>query len=166
MVLPTSRLNAIATETFRQSREQAKKTITAPFGGVLSFIKDTEDVEGISTLFDSRAIPSKPAEKSSKFAMLYKGMGFISLGKSTLPELGLTGTTEPLATGPTCNSWNTDYSTGGTSGVSAALVAGVVTIAHGNDGGGSILIPAACCGLAAGLPCVAESEAGPSHLTA
>ncbi len=142
------RLNAIVTETFRQSREQARKKITAPFGGVPSFIKDTEDVEGIPTLFGSRAIPSKLAEKSSKFAMLYKKMGFICLGKSTLPELGLTGTTEPLATGPTCNPWNTDYSTGGSSGGSAALVAaGVVPIAHGNDGGGSIRIPAACCGL-------------------
>jgi amidase len=141
-------LNAIATETFEQALEQAAKPIKSPFGGVPSFIKDTEDVKGIPTLFGSRAIAGKPAEKSSKFAMQYNAMGFISLGKSALPEFGLTGTTEPVSTGPTCNPWNTDYSTGGSSGGSAALVAaGVVPVAHGNDGGGSIRIPAACCGL-------------------
>ena len=72
----------------------------------------------------------------------------VSLGKSTLPEFGLTATTESLATGSTHNPWNLDYSTGGSSGGAAALVAaGVVPLAHGNDGGGSIRIPAACCGL-------------------
>ncbi|MCG8685948.1 MAG: amidase [Desulfobacterales bacterium] len=141
-------LNAIAMETFQKSLNESKGNIAGPFGGVPSFIKDTEDIKDIATRFGSRAIPDKPAEKNSRFAMLYKKMGFISLGKSTLPELGLTGTTEPLATGPTCNPWNTDYSPGGSSGGSAALVAaGVVPIAHGNDGGGSIRIPASCCGL-------------------
>ena len=141
-------INAIATETFEQALIQGRNSINAPFGGVPSFIKDTDDVEGLPTFFGSRAISNKPADKSSKFVMLYDAMGFINLGKSTLPELGLTGTTEPLATGPTRNPWNLDHSTGGASGGSAALVAsGVVPIAHGNDGGGSIRIPAACCGL-------------------
>ena len=141
-------INAIATETFEFALNQIKDSSITPFRGVPSFIKDTEDVKGIPTLFGSRAIANKPVKKSSKFVKFYSDMGFRILGKSTLPELGLTCTTEPLATGPTRNPWNLDCSTGGSSGGSAALVAsGVVPIAHGNDGGGSIRIPAACCGL-------------------
>ncbi|MBW1812361.1 MAG: amidase [Deltaproteobacteria bacterium] len=141
-------INAIATETYELALNQIKDPRDTPFRGVPSFIKDNEDIKGIPTLFGSRAIANKPAKKSSKFVTLYNNMGFRSIGKSTLPELGLTATTEPLATGPTRNPWNLDYSTGGSSGGSAALVAsGVVPIAHGNDGGGSIRIPAACCGL-------------------
>jgi amidase len=141
-------LNAIATETFEQALIQAGQSINAPFGGVPSFIKDTDDVEGVPTRFGSRAVSGKPAEKSSNFVTQYNAMGFVTLGKSSLPELGLTATTEPLVNGATRNPWNLDHSTGGSSGGSAALVAaGVVPIAHGNDGGGSIRIPAACCGL-------------------
>lgn len=141
-------INAIATETFELALHQIDDPGDAPFRGVPSFIKDNENVKGVPTLFGSRAIAGKPAEKSNKFVKLYDNMGFRNLGKSTLPELGLTGTTEPLATGPTRNPWNLDCSPGGSSGGSAALVAsGVVPIAHGNDGGGSIRIPAACCGL-------------------
>jgi amidase len=75
-------------------------------------------------------------------------LGFTVLGTSTMPEFGLTATTEPHLGGPTRNPWNPAHSTGGSSGGAAALVAaGVIPIAHGNDGGGSIRIPAACTGL-------------------
>ncbi|MEZ5914089.1 MAG: amidase family protein [Parvularculaceae bacterium] len=71
----------------------------------------------------------------------------MSLGKTTTPEFGLTATTEPVSTGKTRNPWNTEHSTGGSSGGAAALVAaGVTPIAHASDGGGSIRIPASCCG--------------------
>lgn len=74
--------------------------------------------------------------------------GYICLGKSTLPEFGFNASTEPAQGDPTRNPWNLDYSCGASSGGAAALVAaGVVPIAHANDGGGSIRIPAACCGL-------------------
>jgi amidase len=141
-------INAIVTETFERARNQHETPETGLLAGVPSFIKDTDHVKGVPTLMGSRALPNKPADVSSSFVEQFLSVGLVSLGKSTLPEFGLTATTESLATGSTHNPWNLDYSTGGSSGGSAALVAaGVVPLAHGNDGGGSIRIPAACCGL-------------------
>lgn len=141
-------LNAIATETFEQARNQHNVLESGLLAGVPSFIKDTDQVKGAPTLMGTRAVSEKPADFSSNFVEQFLSVGLVSLGKSTLPEFGLTATTESLATGSTHNPWNLDYSTGGSSGGSAALVAaGVVPLAHGNDGGGSIRIPAACCGL-------------------
>ncbi len=119
-----------------------------PFAGVPSFVKDNEDLAGLPTRQGSRAVPSVPAARSSAFVDQYLGLGFSVLGKSTMPEFGLTATTEPLLGGPTRNPWNPAHSAGGSSGGAAALVAaGVTPIAHANDGGGSIRIPASCCGL-------------------
>jgi len=141
-------LNAIATETFELACSQHNDPETGLLAGVPSFIKDTDHVKGAPTLMGTRALPNKPTDVSSKFVEQFLSVGLVCLGKSTLPEFGLTATTESLATGSTHNPWNLDYSTGGSSGGSAALVAaGVVPLAHGNDGGGSIRIPAACCGL-------------------
>jgi amidase len=142
-------INGISTKAFELALDETGTFNGNPFfKGVPSFIKDNDDVKGLPTLYGSRSVTNKPVQKSSEFVELYNSLGFRNLGKSTLPELGLTCSTEPLATGPTRNPWNLDHSTGGSSGGSAALVAsGVVPIAHGNDGGGSIRIPAACCGL-------------------
>ncbi len=146
--LVNPRLNAIVTETFDQALEDVKEMKSGPLTGVPSFIKDTDDVKGVPTSYCSRALPERPARKSSKFVEQFLSVGLVSLGKTSLPEFGLTATTESLAHGATHNPWNLDHSTGGSSGGSAALVAaGVVPLAHGNDGGGSIRIPAACCGL-------------------
>ncbi len=141
-------LNAIVTDTFQLARKQAEQKRTGALAGVPVFIKDTDDAPGAPTLFGSRAAPAKVKQSASPFVEQLLSLGVISLGKSTLPELGLTATTEPLLTGPTRNPWNPRHIAGGSSGGSAALVAaGVVPIAHGNDGGGSLRIPAACCGL-------------------
>jgi len=121
---------------------------TGPFAGIPTFVKDNEDIAGMVTTMGSRAIPRVEAGHDSRFVTQFRELGFGALGKSTLPEFGLTATTEPLSTGPTRNPWNLDHSTGGSSGGSAALVAAqVVPIAHANDGGGSVRIPASCCGL-------------------
>ena len=105
------------------------------FKGIPSFIKDNDDVKGLPTLYGSRSVTNKPAQKSGEFAELYNSLGFRNIGKSTLPTLGLTCSTESLATGPTINPWNLNHTPGGSSGSAAALVAsGVVPISHGNDG--------------------------------
>ena len=141
-------INGIVTETYDQALEQAGQARRGPFAGVPSVIKDTDPLTGVPTMMGSRAFPGAVAKKSSRFVEHFCNLGFISLGKSNLCEFGLTATTEPLLSGPARNPWNPEHSTGGSSGGSAALVAaGVVPIAHANDGGGSIRIPAASCGL-------------------
>ncbi len=114
-----------------------------------SFIKDLNDYRGWPTRNGSRAFARAPAAKANeRFVDAYAQMNINPLGKTTTPEFGLMCTTEPLAGGPTRNPWNPDFSPGGSSGGSAAAVAsGVVPIAHANDGGGSIRIPANLCGL-------------------
>ncbi|MCP4134760.1 MAG: amidase [bacterium] len=141
-------LNAIVTETFDLAMMQARENLSGSFAGVPTFIKDNEDIIGSPTLFGSCAVRSDKKKKSSQFVEQFLSMGVVCLGKSTMPEFALTVTTEPVLSGLTHNPWNSDYSTGGSSGGAAALVAsGVVPIAHSNDGGGSTRIPASCCGL-------------------
>lgn len=121
---------------------------TGPLAGIPTFLKDNEDLVGRPTRFGSAATPDTAATDTSPFAKQLQALGLSIVGKSALPEFGLTASSESLGTGPTRNPRNPDHSAGGSSGGSAALVAaGVVPIAHANDGGGSIRIPASCCGL-------------------
>ena len=141
-------LNAIVEPMPARARTMAAGNPTGVLAGVPTYIKDTDPIEGQPCRIGSRAIPSAPSPESSPFVIQYESTGVIPLGSSTLPEMGLTGTTEPILTGATRNPWSLDHSTGGSSGGSAAMVAaGVVPIAHANDGGGSIRIPASACGL-------------------
>jgi len=142
------------------------------FSGVPTFIKDTDDVEGLPTSLGSRATPRVAATASSMVVQQLDSLGMVTLGKSTTPEFGLTATTESTLMGATTNPWNINHSSGGSSGGSAALVAsGVVPIAHGNDGGGSIRMPASCCGLVGLKPSRGrlvdppEAEKAPVNLT-
>ena len=141
-------INAIATECFEQAVSQSNRLGNGYFSGVPTFIKDNMPVKGLPTQHGSAANKAKPEKKHGPYTQQYINQGFSVLGKSSLPEFGLNATTEPVHGAPTRNPWNIEYSTGASSGGSAALVAaGVVPIAHANDGGGSIRIPAACCGL-------------------
>jgi amidase len=141
-------LNAIAFKSYASARKAAQQSLGGPFAGVPTFIKDAEEVTGEPAGFGSRGFPGYKSKSQTPFIDSIFALGVVSLGKSTLPEFGFTATTESSAKGATRNPWNTDHSTGGSSGGAAALVAARVTpFAHGSDGGGSIRIPASCCGL-------------------
>lgn len=143
-------INAVQLACYERARQAAATAPTRSgfFAGVPTFVKDNTDVRGLPTNHGSAALDTPPARRSDPYARQFLSQGFIVLGKSTLPEFGLNATTEFIGREPTRNPWNPDYSAGASSGGAAALVAaGVVPLAHGNDGGGSIRIPAACCGL-------------------
>lgn len=140
-------LNAIALRMYERARKGGNLSKGGLYG-VPTFLKDNDGVKGYPTQMGTGAFKSPNAKKNSQFADQFLSTGLNLLGKSTLPELGLICTTENPKWGITRNPWNTDYTTGGSSSGSAALVAsGVVPIASANDGAGSIRIPAAICGL-------------------
>ena len=116
--------------------------------GVPTVVKDNEALAGYPTSDGSNATSTRPAAASSPWVAHALTLGLSPVAKTALSEFGLTATTETLRNGATRNPWNVARSTGGSSGGTAALVAaGVVPLGHGNDGGGSIRIPASCCGL-------------------
>jgi amidase len=141
-------LNAVQLADYERALAEAAKLPTGLFAGVPTFVKDNTDLQGLPTGHGSRAVPRIPAAADGAFARQFLSLGFTVLGKTTLPEFGFNCSTEYQGSPPTRNPWHTGYSCGGSSGGAAALVAaGAVPIAHANDGGGSIRIPAACCGL-------------------
>jgi len=156
-------LNAVVTEMFTQGRETAKHSNGGAFAGVPFLLKDINgDYEGVPTQFGSRFLAGNPATHDATLTKRFKEAGLVCLGKTNVPEFGLLPITEPALYGPARNPWNTDYSTGGSSGGSAAAVAaGIVPVAHANDGGGSIRIPASCCGLVGLKPTRARNPIGP-----
>jgi amidase len=118
------------------------------FFGVPTFVKDNTDVRDMPSNHGSEAFVARPAKRDAAYTRQYLSSGMTVLGKSRLPEFGFSASTEFMTQPATANPWHTDYSSGASSGGAAALVAsGVVPIAHANDGGGSIRIPAACTGL-------------------
>lgn len=120
-----------------------------PFDGVPFVLKDLGLlINGTVTTFGSRLFANSIADHDSEVASRYKRAGLVIIGKSNTSEMGLVATTEPALFGPTRNPWDITRSAGGSSGGSAAAVAsGIVPAAHATDGGGSIRIPASCCGL-------------------
>jgi amidase len=119
-----------------------------PFAGVPIAVKDNKPVAGMPITMCSDLFGDVVARHDAFVVRRLRDAGFVIVGKTRLPEMGILPTTEPRRFGPTRNPWSPDRTPGGSSGGSAAAVAaGMVPIAHGNDGGGSIRIPAACCGL-------------------
>ncbi|MCF6293081.1 MAG: hypothetical protein L3J04_06790 [Robiginitomaculum sp.] len=142
-------LNFIVNPTFEQARERAASTLPAgPFSGVPTMTKDLTATKGVRAAFGSRAFAEYVPKRNARFANVMQGAGLVSIGKSATPEFGFLPVTEPLMFGPTRNPWNSGHTCGGSSGGAAVAVAtGVVPLAHASDGGGSIRIPASCCGL-------------------
>jgi len=143
------RINAVVTEFFDRAREMAKGSLPdGPFAGVPSLAKDLDDLAGTRNTFASRLYADNISATTEPLLAAYEQAGIIFLGKSNAPEFGLLPTTESLLLGPCRNPWNLDHSTGGSSGgAAAAVAAGLVPFAHANDIGGSIRIPASCCGV-------------------
>ncbi len=159
-------LNAVVRPMYDQGRETASKTGTdKPFAGVPFLLKDLMfDYAGVPTSMGCKSYQNVILDHDSEMVARFKESGVVILGKTNTPEFGLMGITEPQIFGPCRNPWNTDHTPGGSSGGSAsAVAAGVVPFAAGGDGGGSIRIPAACCGLFGLKPSRGRNPSGPDH---
>jgi amidase len=163
-------LNAVITPLFDKARAQAQEARggslpDGPFRGVPFLLKDLVCATGGDPIYDGMRLLRDArfvAPYDTYLAAKFRAAGFICLGKTNTPELGLNGTTEPEAFGPSRNPWNPARSTGGSSGGSAAAVASrMVAVAHANDGGGSIRIPASECGLVGLKPSRGRVSLGP-----
>ncbi|MCC8951891.1 amidase [Bradyrhizobium sp. Pear77] len=143
------KLNAVNLTMAAEARARAKQSLVGPLAGVPLLIKDAiQDYAGFPTSNGSRAFRHIIPEQHSTFVQRLIDAGAVIIGKSNTPELALKGVTDPKAFGVTRNPWDLSRTPGGSSGGSAAAVAaGIVPMAGANDGGGSIRIPAACCGL-------------------
>ena len=139
-------LNFLVTDCFERAR--ATTPADGPFTGVPMLVKDLNETAGVRTTFSSRAFANYVPTNDAAVVRRMKDAGFVIIGKSNTPEFGITAVTESDLNGACRNPWNLSRTPGGSSGGAAsAVAAGVLPLAHGSDGGGSIRIPAACCGL-------------------
>lgn len=159
-------INAVVYTMFDQARKESDKVdVKLPFAGVPILLKNaSQEIKGQPMTFGSKVLKGNLAAEDSEFVRQLRDTGMIFLGQTNVPELALMGVTEPTHYGPTRNPWNHDYTPGGSSGGSAAAVAsGMVPIAGANDGGGSIRIPAAFCGLFGLKPTRGRVPIGPNR---
>jgi amidase len=159
-------LNAVIHRRFDAARREAAGPLPdGPFRGVPLLLKDLHCAQagephhcGMKALKEA----GWRADHDNAVVGRFRRAGFVIVGRTNVPELGTTITTEPAAYGPTRNPWNANHSAGGSSGGSAAAVAaGMVAVAHGSDGGGSIRIPASECGLVGLKPSRARVSKAP-----
>src|SRR5215831_666946 len=148
------RINAIVTPLYDRARKEAAAPADpgarpGPFAGVPFLLKDLDaELAGAPMSAGSRYFADYAPTWDATIVTRLRAAGVIIFGKTNAPEVGLTPYTEPELWGPAHNPWSLDRTPGGSSGgAAAAVAAGIVPVAHGNDGGGSVRIPAACCGL-------------------
>ncbi|MGO4886128.1 amidase family protein [Anaerobacillus sp. MEB173] len=158
-------INAVIHKMYDQAREASVREMTGRFAGVPMLLKDiTQEMKGIPITSGSKALQNYRPKEDSEYVRRLKKAGLIFLGKTNVPEFGLMAITEPTHYGPSRNPWNISYTPGGSSGGSgAAVAAGIVPIAGASDGGGSIRIPAAYCGLFGMKPTRGRSPVGPRY---
>ncbi len=133
-----------------------------PFAGVPVAIKNNRPVKGLRLTYGCSLMAGHVADYDHNVSRRLRDAGFIIVGTTTLPEYGILPTTEARVFGPTRNPWDPSVTPGGSSGgAAAAVAAGMVPVAHGNDGGGSVRIPAACCGLVGLKPSRGRISAAP-----
>jgi amidase len=166
------KLNAVIHKTYDQAREtaenwsseiKASNVSDAVFCGVPFLLKDLlAECKGAPFVEGSRAVRGYVSKLDSELVRRQKASGLVIVGKTNTPEFGAMPTTEPALYGPSANPWDPSLTPGGSSGGSAAAVAaGIVPMAHGNDGGGSIRIPASCCAVFGLKPTRGRNPLGP-----
>ena len=157
-------LNAVVTTLYDEARQAIAAGLPdGPFRGVPFLLKDLDaDYEGTPMSSGSRFLAGRRSAHDATLVARYRRAGLVIAGKTNTPELGITPYTEPELFGPTRNPWDASRTPGGSSGgAAAAVAAGMVPAAHGNDGGGSIRIPASCCGLFGLKPTRGRTPVGP-----
>ena len=143
-----ARLGAVAYEAFDRARREARDPRPGFLSGIPTFVKDNVDVAGMPTMHGTDAFEPRPRPRDGDLARMYLGTGLVPLGKTRLSEFGFSPAVDHARLGPVRSPWHGDHYAGASSAGSAALVAaGAVPIAHANDGGGSIRIPASVNGL-------------------
>lgn len=142
-------LNAVVTPMVDEARAQVDAGLPdGPLRGVPLLLKDTTSYAGVRLTSGSALFAHYVPRHDSELVRRYRQAGLVMVGKTNLPEFGIQPTTEPRLFGACRNPWDTGRSPGGSSGgAAAAVAAGMVALAHGSDGGGSLRIPASCCGL-------------------
>lgn len=158
------KFHALTQRLYDQARgEVAAGLPDGPFRGVPFLLKDLfAQYAGTPTIAGSRYLRDVKARHDTELVRRYRAAGLVVVGKTNVPELGILGQTEPELFGPSLNPWNPDHTPGGSSGGSGAAVAArLVPMAHASDGGGSIRIPASCCGLVGLKPTRGRNPLGP-----
>lgn len=141
-------LNAYVTVSAEEALADARSPRPGPFSGVPLAIKDLSETAGIRTTFSCRAFADYIPERDVEVVRRLRAAGFVVIGKTNTSEFGTTAVTESALNGACRNPWDLSRTPGGSSGgAAAAVAAGLAPVAHGSDGGGSIRIPASCCGL-------------------
>lgn len=149
------RLNSIVTLDAERAREAARTAEASagdadapPFAGVPIAIKDLHATKGLRTTFSTKSLAEHVPDFDDEHVRRIRDAGFVLVGKTNAPEFGSVPVTEPALHGPCRNPWDTERTPGGSSGgAAAALAAGLIPIAQGSDGGGSLRIPASNCGV-------------------
>ncbi|MDA1074226.1 MAG: amidase family protein [Proteobacteria bacterium] len=156
-------INAVVAHDLERARSQALNPATSgPLAGVPFLVKDLVYMQGMACTYGSRLYKDNVVDHDSTAVERFRNAGLNIFARTNTPEFGLNVVTEPALFGPTRNPWNTDHTPGGSSGGAGAAVAdGWVPAAHATDGGGSIRIPAACCGLVGLKPGRARNPSGP-----